>query len=123
MQEQAPYLTKEETDANWLRCMDFMLSNEHPERTESITVGIATHNMFSASYAYLLAAERSLLDRVQFEMISGMVPAQASAVRNLSNSRLLLYTPVCEEQSFLHAVSYLFRRLEVRTGIKLNISV
>lgn len=110
--EQTPYATKVETDANWLRCMDYMIDSDYPERTESVIVGVASHNMFSVSYVHLRAAENELLDRVQFEMISGMVPAQSAVLRDSIPSGMLLYTPVCEEQNFVHAVSYLFRRLE-----------
>ncbi|WP_310650815.1 proline dehydrogenase family protein [Cellulomonas sp. P24] len=53
--EQAPYRTKPEVDANFVRLVDRAL---RPERTSDVRVGVASHNLFHVAYAHLLAAER-----------------------------------------------------------------
>ena len=105
---QAPYLSKAETDANFKRCLDWVLT---PEHTSFVRVGVASHNLFDVAWADLLAAERGVSHRVEFEMLEGMAPAQAR--RLLSEGKdVLVYLPVVAEQDFDVAISYLFRRLE-----------
>jgi len=106
--EQAPYATKVETDANYKRCLDWLLT---PERTEAIRVGIGSHNLFDVAFALLLAAERGVLDKIECEMLEGMAPAHARMVQNDADG-LLLYTPAVAAADFDVAISYLFRRLE-----------
>ncbi len=106
--EQAPYRTKAETDANYKRCLDWVLT---PQRTAALKVGVASHNLFDIAFAHLLAEERGVSNRVEFEMLEGMAPAHSRAVRDSSNG-LLLYTPAVAEADFDVAISYLFRRLE-----------
>lgn len=105
---QAPYLSKAETDANFKRCLDWVLT---PERTASVRVGVASHNLFDVAWADLLAANRGVSNRVEFEMLEGMAPAQAQRLLGEGKS-VLLYLPVVAEQDFDVAISYLFRRLE-----------
>ncbi len=106
--ELAPYRTKAETDANYKRCLDWVL---HPDRTEAVRIGVASHNLFDVAWAHLMAAERGVGDRLEFEMLQGMAPSAARVVRDDSNG-LLLYTPVVRADDFDVAISYLFRRLE-----------
>ncbi len=106
--EQTPYLTKVETDANYKRCLDWAL---RPEHLGSVRIGIASHNLFDVAWARLLSTTRGVADRVEFEMLQGMAPAQARVVRDDAGS-LLLYTPAVAPADFDVAISYLFRRLE-----------
>lgn len=106
--EQAPYQSKVETDANYKRCVDWLMT---PERMQAVTLGVASHNLFDVALAHLLARERGVSDRVQFEMLQGMAPEQGERVRNLGGG-LLLYTPVVRSSDFDSAITYLFRRLE-----------
>ena len=112
--EQAPYATKVEADANYKRCLDWLLT---PERTQGVRLGLASHNLFDVAWTHLLANERGVSDRVQFEMLQGMAPAQALTVRETTEqssdaSPMLLYTPAVAASDFDVAISYLFRRLE-----------
>ena len=110
--EQTPYATKIETDANYKRCLDWLL---HPERMVGVRLGLASHNLFDVAWTHLLSRARGVGDRVQFEMLQGMAPAQAAAVRErtgAAGSAVLLYTPAVREQDFDVAIGYLFRRLE-----------
>ena len=105
---QAPYATKAETDANYKRCLDWVLT---PERTASVRIGVASHNLFDVAWGDLLAARRGVCHRVEFEMLEGMAPTQARLLRG-EGREVLLYTPAVAEKDFDVAISYLFRRLE-----------
>ena len=112
---QAPYLTKAEVDANFLRLLDWALV---PEIAENLRIGVATHNVFHMALAHELSVERGVEDQIDAEMLQGMAPAQAAAVRDVVGG-LILYTPVVKKENFDVAVSYLVRRLE-ENGAKQN---
>ena len=105
---QAPYPSKAETDANYKRCLDWVLT---AERTASVRIGVASHNLFDVAWADLLAGRRGVRHRVGFEMLEGMAPAQAERLRS-DGREVLLYTPAVATRDFDVAISYLFRRLE-----------
>ena len=105
---QATYATKAEVDANYVRLVEHAL---RPERAAHVRVGVASHNLFHVAYAHLLAAERGVGEALDIEMLQGMAPAQARAVRG-DVGRVLLYTPVVAKADFDVAISYLIRRLE-----------
>lgn len=106
--EQAPYESKSDTDANYLRCLEWVLT---PERTRRVRIGVASHNMFLLAFAHNLAAHRNVQNRVGFEMLQGMTPVLSSYLSNNGHD-MLLYTPVCRADDFDVAISYLFRRFE-----------
>ncbi|MEM8707818.1 MAG: bifunctional proline dehydrogenase/L-glutamate gamma-semialdehyde dehydrogenase [Actinomycetota bacterium] len=105
----APYASKAETDANYVRCLDWMLD---PANLTGLRVGVASHNLFHVAWAMTVAAERGVADRIQIEMLQGMAEAHAAAVAADTTRRPLLYTPAVGEDDFDVAVGYLFRRLE-----------
>ena len=100
--------TKEATDANYLRLLDWVLT---PERTEAVRIGVAGHNLFTLAAAWELAGLRGVRDRVEVEMLAGMAPAQARVVREEVGG-LRLYVPVVQPREFDVAIAYLVRRLE-----------
>ena len=53
----APYTTKEEVDANYYRLLDYIL---RPEFAESVRIGVATHNLYTAAMAYELGKKRGV---------------------------------------------------------------
>ncbi len=106
--QRAPYESKAETDANFARMLDWVLA---PERLAHLRVGIASHNLFDVAWGLLLAGRRDVVDRVEFEMLSGMSPGVDAAVRDAAGG-LRLYTPVVAASDFDTALAYLFRRLE-----------
>ena len=105
---QAPYATKAETDANYKRCLDWLMT---PARMQSMHLGVASHNLYDLAFAKLLAQRRGVTNKVSFEMLEGMAPAQARLLR-ADDAGMLLYTPVVRPDDFDVAISYLFRRLE-----------
>ena len=105
---QATFGSKQDTDTNYKRVLDWAMT---PERIDAVKIGVAGHNLFDIAYAWLLAGERNVRDGVEFEMLLGMASAQAAAVRSEVGG-LLLYTPVVLPSEFDVAISYLIRRLE-----------
>jgi RHH-type proline utilization regulon transcriptional repressor/proline dehydrogenase/delta 1-pyrroline-5-carboxylate dehydrogenase len=104
----ATWDTKRDTDANYKRILDWSFV---PERTDAVRIGVAGHNLFDIAHAWLLAKERRVETRVEFEMLLGMATGQADAVKR-DVGGLLLYTPVVHSGEFDSAISYLVRRLE-----------
>jgi RHH-type proline utilization regulon transcriptional repressor/proline dehydrogenase/delta 1-pyrroline-5-carboxylate dehydrogenase len=109
---QAPYKTKVETDANYLRMLH---EGMKPENTAAVRLGIASHNLFTLAYGLVLATNNNALDRVQFEMLEGMANHQRRALFELTGN-MLLYAPACHQEDFTNAIGYLVRRLDENTG-------
>jgi RHH-type proline utilization regulon transcriptional repressor/proline dehydrogenase/delta 1-pyrroline-5-carboxylate dehydrogenase len=104
----ATWSTKLETDTNYKRVLDWAFT---PEHTDAVRIGVAGHNLFDVAHAWLLAKERRVEHRVEFEMLLGMATGQAEAVKR-DVGGLLLYTPVVHPGEFDSAINYLIRRLE-----------
>lgn len=99
---------KRESDTHYKRVLRYAL---HPDRVANVRLGVAGHNLFDVAYAWLLAGRRGVRDAIEVEMLLGMAPGQAEAVRREVGS-LLLYTPVVAPREFDVAIAYLIRRLE-----------
>ncbi|MYC64931.1 MAG: aldehyde dehydrogenase family protein [Acidobacteriia bacterium] len=110
---QAPFASKPETDANYKRMLHEALI---PENVGAVRLGVASHNLFDASYALLLAADAGIADQVQIEMLEGMANPQRRALFELTRN-LLLYAPATRKEDFVNAIGYLFRRLDENTGV------
>ncbi|MEN2738883.1 bifunctional proline dehydrogenase/L-glutamate gamma-semialdehyde dehydrogenase [Microbacterium sp. X-17] len=108
----APYDTKDDTDGNYLRCLDEAL---RPESVAAVHIGVAGHNLFDVAHAWLLAGARGVRDAVQFEMLLGMATGQVQAVSR-DVGPVLLYVPVVHPDEFDVAIGYLVRRLEESAG-------
>src|SRR5690606_8831693 len=87
---QAPYATKDDVDANYLRLVERSL---RPELTGALRLGVASHNLYDVALAHLLAERRGVTAMLDVEMLQGMAPSQARAVKEAVGS-VLLYTPV-----------------------------
>src|SRR3546814_8431323 len=105
---QAPYDNKADVDASDLRLLDRALV---PELSGALRVGAASHNVYDLALVHLLAERRGVAGALDVEMLQGMAPAQARAVRDTVGT-VILYTPVVAPADFDVAVSYLVRRLE-----------
>ncbi len=104
----ATWSTKQESDTNYKRVINYALD---PKRIENVRIGVAGHNLFDIAYSWLLANARGVQDGIEFEMLLGMAPGQAEAVKR-DVGGLLLYTPVVHPAEFDVAIAYLIRRLE-----------
>ncbi|WP_026461036.1 proline dehydrogenase family protein [Schaalia suimastitidis] len=102
--------TKEHTDANYIRVLEYALQRDH---IANVNIGVAGMNLFTAAFAYELAKERGLNvgTDVEFEMLSGMASPQAQAMQE-DVGHLLYYVPVVNPEEFDVAIAYLVRRLE-----------
>ena len=108
----APYRTKEEVDASYSRLINIALNEQN---TQSLVVGIASHNLFHIAFAQQLAEIRGIKDMVEIEMLEGMANAEALAVKEKFGS-VLLYSPITLKKDFPSAVAYLVRRLDENTS-------
>ncbi|MEX1078257.1 MAG: bifunctional proline dehydrogenase/L-glutamate gamma-semialdehyde dehydrogenase [Homoserinimonas sp.] len=104
----ATVASKQEADTNYKRVLSWAMT---PERTDSVRIGVAGHNLFDIAFAWLLAKQRRVESRVDFEMLLGMARAQAEVVKK-DVGTILLYTPVVQPSEFNAAIAYLIRRLE-----------
>lgn len=104
----ATWDSKQSTDANYLRLLDWALT---PERTANVRIGVAGHNLFSLATAWELAGLRGVRESIDIEMLSGMAVPQAKAVTE-EVGPLLYYVPVVRPSEFDVAIAYLVRRLE-----------
>lgn len=104
--------SKTEVDANYLYLLERGLM---PENAQALHVGVASHNLFSIAYAYLLAKKYGTAPYMTFEMLEGMANHLWRAQSMLGN-RVILYTPVVKDEHFLNAVSYLVRRMDENTA-------
>ena len=107
------YPTKTEVDANYLHIIERGLK---PENARVLHIGMASHNLFTISYAYLLTERYGTpKDCFCFEMLEGMANHVWRAQKKLGN-HVILYTPVVKREHFLNAISYLVRRMDENTA-------
>lgn len=104
--------SKVEVDANYLYLLERGLM---PENAKVLHLGVASHNLFSIAYAYLLSQKQGTSKYMTFEMLEGMANHLWRAQSMLGN-RVILYTPVVKNEHFLNAVSYLVRRMDENTA-------
>lgn len=104
--------SKTEVDANYLYLLERGLM---PENAAALHLGVASHNLFSIAYAYLLAQKYGTGQYMTFEMLEGMANHLWRAQSMLGN-HVILYTPVVKNEHFLNAVSYLVRRMDENTA-------
>ena len=105
--------SKTEVDANYLHIIERGLK---PENARVLHIGMASHNLFTISYAYLLTQMyQTPKDCFCFEMLEGMANHVWRAQKKLGN-HVILYTPVVKKEHFLNAISYLVRRMDENTA-------
>ena len=107
----APYPTKADVDASFKAMLDSAL---RPQWADALRIGLASHNLFDVAWALTIGSDRGALDRMEFEMLEGMAPAQARAVHTAAGG-LLMYAPVVADDDFDASIAYLTRRLDENT--------
>ncbi|CAN2228784.1 COG4230 Delta 1-pyrroline-5-carboxylate dehydrogenase [Candidatus Nanopelagicaceae bacterium] len=108
----APYRSKSDVDASYVRLVDAAL---RPEHSKAVRIGIASHNLFHMTWALEVAKSRGVVDQIDIEMLEGMANAEALAVTR-AGQPVLLYAPVTRKDDFAAAVAYLVRRLDENTS-------
>lgn len=109
---QAPYLSKADVDANYIRMIHYACDHE---KAQAVHIGIGSHNLFDIAYALILRAEKGLEKYVSFEMLEGMADHMRRVVQHLSGA-ILLYCPAARRSEFQNAIAYLMRRLDENTA-------
>jgi RHH-type proline utilization regulon transcriptional repressor/proline dehydrogenase/delta 1-pyrroline-5-carboxylate dehydrogenase len=109
---QAPYTTKAEVDASYKRLVEHALD---PCWGDAVRVGLASHNLFDVAWGIGRAGELGAGHRLELEMLEGMAPGEAEAVRRRAGA-ILLYAPVVRRGEFDAAIAYLVRRLDENTS-------
>lgn len=104
--------SKTAVDANYLHLLERALQ---PENAKVLHLGVASHNLFTIAYAYLLSKRLGSSEWMTFEMLEGMADHVWRAQSQLGN-RVILYAPVVKDEHFLNAVSYLVRRMDENTA-------
>lgn len=107
---QAPYATKAEVDASFKRLVTTVLD---PRWEGAVRLGFASQNLFDLAWA--LELQTTHTRRIDIEMLEGMAPAQARAVRDEAGS-VLLYAPVVRHDDLSASIAYLTRRLDENTS-------
>ncbi|MGI8493099.1 MAG: proline dehydrogenase family protein, partial [Acidimicrobiales bacterium] len=109
---QAPLDSKSRVDANYKRMLDLALD---PSNRGALRVGVASHNVFELAWALTVSRDRKLDDMVDAEMLEGMAPSVALALRREAGG-LLLYAPIAARADSESAIAYLVRRFDENTG-------
>jgi RHH-type proline utilization regulon transcriptional repressor/proline dehydrogenase/delta 1-pyrroline-5-carboxylate dehydrogenase len=100
------YPTKVMTDASYKQLLVRLVT---ASAAGTITVGVASHNLFDLAFALVLS--RHLSGPIEIEMLAGMADDQAHAVAERVG-RVLLYLPLTRRSDFRSAMAYLARRLD-----------
>jgi len=108
----APYPTKADVDASLKAMLEAALARDAPG---ALRLGVASHNLFEVAWALEVRDALGARDRVEIEMLEGMAPPQARAVRDDSGG-LLLYAPVVRAAERDASIAYLSRRLDENSG-------
>lgn len=103
---------KRDVDANFKFLLERSLTKDS---TASLSVGIASHNLFDLSYALLLRAEGELYARTELELLEGMAEPVRYALASLG-VRVLVYVPICKNDELSTGIAYLVRRLDENTA-------
>jgi len=104
----ATYPSKPAVDASYKRMVERALVLGD---ADAVRLGIASHNLFEIGWALALRDASGAQDRIEIEMLEGMAPPQARAVREAAGS-LLLYAPVVAKSDREASIAYLSRRLD-----------
>lgn len=110
--EQAPFETKEQSDANFKKMLEYAV---RPENLKAVHIGIASHNLFDIAYGLILRAETKGEKVIHFEMLKGMAPPMQRILLSVANE-ILLYCPEAKESDFRSALAYLIRRFDENCG-------
>ena len=104
--------SKTEVDANYLCLLERGLM---PENARVLHLGVASHNLFSIAYAYLLAQKYGTTGYMTFEMLGRNGESSLESAVNARQPGDSIY-PVVKNEHFLNAVSYLVRRMDENTA-------
>ncbi len=108
----APFTSKDQTDANYRRMLEFGCQ---PQHARAVHIGVASHNLFDVALGLTLREHLGVQSFVELEMLEGMANHQARAVQKKAGG-LLVYAPMVKRENFINAMAYLVRRLDENTS-------
>ncbi len=121
------FASKQETDANYKKLLTIALK---PKNIQAMNLGVASHNLFDLAYAKTLAdmyaatylknknsaeAREAYHKNISLEMLEGIFESGRTVIKNEFHNSIL-YAPAANEAQFIHALSYLVRRLDENTS-------
>lgn len=110
---QAPFLTKNSTDANFKKMMRLALVKENAKAAH---VTISTHNIFDISYALVLRSANEVEPFVDFQILEGRIALTRRVLKSILKEQFRIYFPIINLDQFSNAVYFLQRRLEENIG-------
>lgn len=111
------YAHKYQVDANYKRLLETALP---AVQRGSVELGVASHNLFDLAYALVLREQAKgsalgLQQQLGIEMLEGMANAVVRALSALQQD-VLVYAPICEDDTINSGIAYLVRRLDENTA-------
>ena len=106
----APYGSKAEVDASYKALVESALR----PMADALRVGSPATTSSTSPGRCACAMSSTQRDRIDFEMLEGMAPAQARQVHAAAGG-LLMYAPVVADDDFTACLAYLTRRLDENT--------
>ncbi len=107
MLKQAPYKTKQETDANFKRMIQYGMADE---RTRHLHLQIATHNLFDLTFALILAKQYGITEELTLEM-SAFIPLKTLETIKKISPNFALYFPTTYQNRYEEAIPFIFSKL------------
>ncbi len=110
---QAPFLTKNLTDANFKKMVQLCFQKDN---IKAANVVICTHNIFDLAYALILRSEGNIEPFVDFQILDGRIPQIRPVLQKLLDKHFSVFHSVISTDEFSNAVYFLQRRLEENIG-------
>lgn len=99
---------KKDVDANYMHILERAMMMEN---AKALRIGIATHNLYSIAYAYLLSRKMNTPKRCfRFEMLEG-IANHVIRTLNKRDVQVLVHVPMVANAEYNRAVAYIARRL------------
>lgn len=103
---QAPFESKAEVDANFIKMLNYGLQKEN---IAAMHIGLGSHNIFDMAYGMLLSVKNGITNGLSFELLEGMANPMRRVLQKHAEE-VLIYCPVVKKEEFENAVAYLVRR-------------
>ena len=103
---QAPFDTKTEVDAQYLRVISAIATTANPD---AVIIGIGSHNGFTITQALDIAKTAT----VTVELLEGMATSIADELRQHDRQLpILMYAPLAADHQYYTTMAYLIRRVD-----------
>lgn len=110
---QAPFLTKEKTDANFKKMLLFASEIENVKYARLV---IATHNVFDIAFALIVREENGASEYMEFQFFDKRTKYIRDAVAKVAKNSIVTYKAIIRTEDINSIVNYLFRRIDEFAG-------